>query len=181
MKRAPADAGALRWTPRRRLVESGERETVLESLGSDAGGRGRILPFEGHGLEGGDAERLPVVADQDRGGAPLLLHLTLGPGGDELITLVGDAHRHERPDTRVGVVEACPEDRFGLDACHLPLCLAVVTARSDEGDESHDDHHGGDDEHPRVAGVLLRLAALRLGLRLGGCRAGRLVDGTGHF
>lgn len=153
MKRAPADAGALRWTPRRRLVESGERETVLESLG----------------------------ADQDRGGAPLLLHLTLGPGGDELITLVGDAHRHERPDTRVGVVEACPEDRFGLDACHLPLCLAVVTARSDEGDESHDDHHGGDDEHPRVAGVLLRLAALRLGLRLGGCRAGRLVDGTGHF
>ncbi len=183
MNRAPADAGALGWTPRRRLVESAtERETVLESLGADAGGRGRILPVEGHGLEGRDAERLPIRAHLDWGGAALLRGLALSPGGDELITLPGDAHRLERPDTRVGVVEARPQHGLGLAASHLPLCLAVVTARGDEGDdESDDDRNGGDDEHPRAAGVLLRLAVLRLVLHLGGRRAGRLVDGAGHF
>lgn len=179
MKRAPADAGALRWTPRRRLVESGtERETVLESLGADAGGRGRILPVEGHGLEGRDAERLPIRAHQDRGGAPLLLHLTLGPGGDELITLVGDVHRLERPDTRVGVVEPCSQHCLGL-AARL-LGVPVVTARGDEDDGGGCSEHGDrDDVHPRAVGVLLHRGVR--GLRLVGRRAGRLVDGTGHF
>lgn len=166
----------------RMVGASAERETVLESLGADTGGRGRILLVERHGLEGRDTERLPVVAHQDRGGAALLRSLSLGPGGDELITLVGDAHRLELGDALSlhRVVEACPEDRFGLAAGHLPLCLAVVAARGDEDGGGGDGEHGDrDDEHPRVVGVLLHYGVR--GLRLGGRRAGRLVDGTGHF
>ncbi len=159
-------------------ASAAERESVLESLGADAGGRGRILLVERHSLEGRDAERLPVGADEDRGGAALLRVLSLGPGGDELVTLPGDAHRLERPDARIGVVEARSQHSLRLGPSLLGV--AVVSTCGDKGEPEGDDHR--DDDHrddetstpASLAGRLGRLGHLRLGRRAGG------VDGAGQ-
>lgn len=118
---------------------SAEGESVLESLGGGAGRRSGILLGKRHGLEGRDAELLPVGADQNGCGALFLRRLALHPGSDEIVALPGDAHGLKRRNALSlhRVVEPCLEHGFGLGARFLGV-RGVTTGDEDADDDEHD-------------------------------------------